>query len=30
MILERIYAFAMPRLLGRTIKDVRIGLELLR
>lgn len=29
MILERIYAFAMPRLLGRTIKDVRIGLELL-
>lgn len=29
MILERIYAFAMPRLLGRTIKDIRIGLELL-
>lgn len=29
MILERIYACAMPRLLGRTIKDVRIGLELL-
>lgn len=29
MILERIYAYAMPRLLGRTIRDVRIGLELL-
>ena len=29
MILERIYDMALPRLKGRTVKEVRIGLELM-